>query len=545
MMSSDRTAQLELWREIVSNRNEETRPVTQHATFIRKRFDELDSKGFIWSKESILGIFLQLGLSQRPHEPLPPANEVLELRVHHGIGIPSNEAQESARNEDSRPTTRPVGLMDLPFEVFGMILETLDSIATLEAEEICNQKRLNMVTITGTGARQPYTTYLHENSPILNSIQTFSLTSREIYRRCRPWLWRNLQFPTALPAPIDLWTNNLLLKHGFQVRSLSLHLSENCSKPSGELGHDPFYDNLIPYPMRDLEYVSPNNARDLIARCPNLSTLKFDSLHEEDGDDAGGMENFLSDLVPLISSLKQLQHLHIMNFNLELWKDFPSKVVGSLPLLQTFIIQSPTTSEDQQQIGEGSFGYRLSKLKYLSWLDVRFNSNVDESWCLYDWPKTITQLAIGDCGLTPSSAHRVIQHIAPYVTKLELDFFLDRDLYASWNPESHFSLPFLTDLNITTQRIHLLVSFRYCKSLSRLCWTCWKLGDLKTLMKLILEGTWPQLKKLEVEVFVDAEVEPPPRKQEMDDQIASLEKCCEQLNVKAIISQHWINPASP
>jgi len=80
MIFSNHTAQLDLWREIVSQRNKETVPVTQYPDFIRKRFDELDSKGFIWSKESIFDIFLQLGQSGHPLGPLPPKNEIRQTR---------------------------------------------------------------------------------------------------------------------------------------------------------------------------------------------------------------------------------------------------------------------------------------------------------------------------------------------------------------------------------------------------------------------------------------------------------------------------------
>lgn len=53
------------------------------------------------------------------------------------------------QSEELRHTARPLGLMDLPAEVFDKILETLDCIARLEAPEIRNEKSKGMVTITG------------------------------------------------------------------------------------------------------------------------------------------------------------------------------------------------------------------------------------------------------------------------------------------------------------------------------------------------------------------------------------------------------------
>ncbi|EGG11805.1 uncharacterized protein MELLADRAFT_102154 [Melampsora larici-populina 98AG31] len=218
MASSCCKAQLSLWHEIISKCNEKTTPEDQHVKFIQKRFDELDSKGFTWSKESILDIFLQLGLSESPDVTSSSVNDLPESRVGQENEISFDVLTEVIQNVELEHKSRPMGLLDLPIEVFHKVLEQLNCMAGLEDGQNYMKKHLAKVIITGPGDRKPYTTYLHQNSPILNSIQAFSLTSREIYNRCEPWLWRKLSFPTALPAPIDLWTKDILLRRGSHTK---------------------------------------------------------------------------------------------------------------------------------------------------------------------------------------------------------------------------------------------------------------------------------------------------------------------------------------
>lgn len=190
MQSSSRTAQLGLWREIVSKRHEETQPVNRHLEFIRERFEDLETQGFIWSKESILGIFLQFGLPQSTYGTFSSVNKTLESRARQGFEISSNEVEEVIQNEALKDKSRPLGLLDLPIDIFHIILEKLDYMAKLEARSIQSRKQRRRVKVSPPGDDGPYFTYLNHRSPILNSIQSFSLTSREIYQLCRPWLWR-------------------------------------------------------------------------------------------------------------------------------------------------------------------------------------------------------------------------------------------------------------------------------------------------------------------------------------------------------------------
>ncbi|EGF98108.1 uncharacterized protein MELLADRAFT_113850 [Melampsora larici-populina 98AG31] len=160
MLASSRAAQLRLWRKIALKHHEETQP------------------------DSILAIFLQLGLSESANGPFSLVNKLLESCVPQGFVVPSDEVIEVIQDEESRHKSHPVGLMDLPLEVFDKIIEQLDCMATVQGWDIADEKRENRMLMSGPGDREPYFTYFYNHPPILNSFQTFALTSCEIYECC-------------------------------------------------------------------------------------------------------------------------------------------------------------------------------------------------------------------------------------------------------------------------------------------------------------------------------------------------------------------------
>ncbi|EGG04987.1 uncharacterized protein MELLADRAFT_108016 [Melampsora larici-populina 98AG31] len=534
MSSSGRTVQLGLWREIVSKRHDETQPVNNHLNFIQDRFQELESQGFVWSKESTLGIFLQLGLSEAAHGSFSSVTKILESRVHdQRSGFSSDEVKQVIQSEELRHKSRPLGLMDLPTEVFENILETLDCMARLEAKSIQSRKRKRRVKVSIPGDHEPYFTYSNHRSPILNSFQAFSLTSRGIYQLCRPWLWRRLEFPTSLPGSMDLWTKDILLRQGTCVRSLKLTLSINCSKSPNDFEDYPsLYDNLTtdPEDASQIEFLSPKNIKSLIKRCPNLSTLEIRFEHYDDINDFDGTENFLINLIPLLSSLKHLRHFSLEDRNDEqmYMYRFPSKLLSGLPLLESLTLDG--SYGHSQRIDKDSFGFKLSKLKFLSRLDlVGFSDDIYVDWCLYDWPRTLTDLSICYSSFSSSSlGHQTIHHIAPHLTKLRLDSS-DHD---SWE---NFSLPFLNDLKLSTKKPDSLESFQDCVSIRRLHWSYGTLEHCQTLNRILSQSPWPQLTTLVVVPYFWVRYEPNGKHRDIEEQLVSLEKYCQQANLNLFI----------
>lgn len=359
--------------------------------------------------------------------------------------------------------------------------------------------------------------------------------------------FQKLEFPSSLPAPMDLWTEDILLRQGSHVQSLSLTLSPNCSKPPGEFDeYPPFYDNLICKEFRDdlEERISPENVRALINRCPQLSTLNILYECPEDDEDEGGTEAFLIDLIPLLSTLKHLRHFSLEDvYDAMIMNEFPVKLVCGLPLLESFTWRGHS---DQGKLGDDSFGLNLSKLKFLSRLHLSGVSNIDESWCLYDWPNTITDLAFRDCvKLSPSLAHKIIHRIAPCVTKLQLRSFViagDESwaIDSNWYPRLRFSLPFLADLDLCTRSVKSLDSFRDCNAIICIRWAVWSSDHCRSLNKIVFQNTWSQLKKVVSDRqiwhnFPNRDLQP----EVVEDILISLEKHCAKANIKAIIHRPY------
>lgn len=187
--------------------------------------------------------------------------------------------------------------------------------------------------------------------------------------------------------------------------------------------------------------------------------------------------------------------------------DFPAKVVGSLPLLKSLAICVPTSSGDPQKVDDASLGFNLSKLQYLSRLELFSNEDIDEKWCLHDWPRTITYLEFCRCRqLSFSSALRIIHHISPYLTTLKLKFTNEQDddgfeIDSTWDPLSHLGFPFLTTLELSTREPCSLLSFRECKTLLNLEWHCTTLKHCRSLEGILWKATWPHLKELNACIY--------------------------------------------
>lgn len=336
---------------------------------------------------------------------------------------------------------------------------------------------------------------------------------------------------------MDLWTKDILLRQGSYVKSLTLELSKNCSKSHGEFAYyPPLYDNLTTAweqweGASQLEPISPKNIRALIKQCPNLSTLDIRFKYYDDMNDFDGTEDFLIALIPLLSGLKHLRHFTLEDRNEEhmYMYRFPSKLISGLPLLESLALSG--SYGDSPKLGEDSFGFKLSKLKFLSRLDlVGFYDDIYKDWCLYDWPRTITDISIScSSTLTPSLSHQIIHHIAPHLTKLKLESY-DHD---TWEK---FSLPLLNDLELSSENTNALDSFQDCFSIKSLHWSYGKLEHCRPLNSILSQSPWPQITKLViVPDFYVRVYDPDGEHREIEEHIVSLENYCKRANIKLFI----------
>lgn len=246
----------------------------------------------------------------------------------------------------------------------------------------------------------------------------------------------------------------------------------------------------------------------------------------------------------MLSSLKFLQDLTFEDTNDNLvTNEFPSDLVRCLPLLKSLTWRGFTPWTIEQHCGS-LFGFELSKLSFLSQLHLIGFDDIKENWCHYSWPRTITDLSICGChNLLPSSAHTIIHHIAPYLTKLRLDFSNwegdeSWEINDNWNSSIQFSLPYLIELELLTRNVRFLESFQECESLGYLKWTYITLNHCRCLNRMVMNATWPQLRKLDVFGRYDDlalhTLDPP--SQALKDQLALLKKYCDNVNIKANIT---------
>ncbi|EGG08434.1 uncharacterized protein MELLADRAFT_104805 [Melampsora larici-populina 98AG31] len=417
--------------------------------------------------------------------------------------------------------------------------------AKLEAEAIYEKKYSRRVVIPGSGDRKSYKIYIpRENSPILNSLQSFSLTSPRIYRQCQPWLWRKLQFPTSLPAQMSLWTEHILPRQGTHVHSLSVGFSPmRGGSPYNEYTeNDPFYDNrTLDFAYDRKELISAKNAKLLIERCPNISALTILCGYVD--NDLGRTESSLLDVVSMLSSLQQFRHLKVIagGFQIKLMNEFALKAVSSLPLLETLMCGGAKAPGNQQKLGYGSFGLSLSKLKSLSRLHLYQFEDMNDKWRLFNWPKTLTHLTLQQCGaLLPSSVCQIIPHIAPHLTYLELDLAYEKfddawHVDQSWDPQSSLILPFLTNLKLSTRNAFLLLNFRDCKSLRYLQWTYRTLTHCQSLNEILFKAYWPHLGKIDIAPCFYLHPLHEFGSTAYEDQLATLEKNCKQASIEVTI----------
>ncbi|KAG0143986.1 hypothetical protein CROQUDRAFT_47978 [Cronartium quercuum f. sp. fusiforme G11] len=533
MQSSSQNTPLSVWNTMVNQRYDPNKPIQEYLSSIQTCIKRLDSCGFNWKKEAIISMILQIGLSTEP--------------------LACSALMKNLRAMCNRSFNSRLKLWDLPAEIIDRIIQYLYFISLQEAKTIKEQRVNRLLRATGGGDRLYHHLCLHREVPILNSLQTFAVVNKEFYERCRPWLWKRISFPTAMPAPIVIWMD-LLPKHGALVRSLSAELSDTSTKPFGEPLRNSFcYDNTdvqvkighVQSTGSNFRYIrqglSPQSVVYLLTQCPNLHTfeLTFDApVQAKPYSDY--LHACLLQMVPLISHLTQLRALTLINTQKPICLDkFLLDILAQLPLLDSFTCARLTMSNE----GAQSLGRYLSQMNYLTKLSLYHVSAVNESWCLYNWPMRLDSLELhATSELVPSVAHRIIQHIAPNLSSLDLDFcdwfasesssdLNDEEEYdPDWTEQHRFSLPALTELFFEAWPLDLLPNFQECKNLRQLLYSYTALEDCCSLQKLVCSATWPQLQLIDLYNNLDWTVHQPDGP-EIERHLDLLRKYCTSKNI--------------
>lgn len=172
MQCSDQALLLATWNTMISQRYNSNDSVERYILTIQDCVKTLDSCGFSWKKEAIIGMIIRIGLA---NEPLVYQDLVKKFQ-----DVCHQQQQQQHRRFHSR-----LSLWDLPVEIIDRIIEFLHLISLREANAIKQQKFNRLLRAVEDGDMD-----LPPELPILNSLQTFAVVNKAFYERCRPWLWK-------------------------------------------------------------------------------------------------------------------------------------------------------------------------------------------------------------------------------------------------------------------------------------------------------------------------------------------------------------------
>ncbi|KAG0143528.1 hypothetical protein CROQUDRAFT_48716, partial [Cronartium quercuum f. sp. fusiforme G11] len=417
------------------------------------------------------------------------------------------------KSQETIPMARSVCFSDLPPEVLIDIIHAVRSLPGIHWDHVSRQRmRDKCVKITDPESEKVYEIYPDDGLPILNTLQALAVVSRNLYQVSRPILWKHLAFPSFVPGPMDIWTKSILPRNGHLVQTLAIPISNNCDtlaeELSPELWHKLIYENAAPELVQERfrnyathEYLSAYSVYRLLSECFNIHTLTIQFRTREDGNPPRNLQRFLVRLIPLISDLKSLRHL-IINYHGSpvVMNEFLIQTLRQLPLLRSFACGALQTSRG---LAHKLFGYHCSQLRHLSQLKLTRLAHIDESWCLYNWPSNLTELALGlarDTQLQMELVCRFINHVGSNLTKLQLDL---NGPHHNLDPEKVcFDLPMLTNLSLSCEDPVSLVCFQEFKTLQTLehCyldWTQWYI-----INDLICNLTWPCLQSISISSWI-------------------------------------------
>lgn len=93
------TTQLEIWKEINAIKLDDQDSADQYIDQIKERFDQLDRINFKWTRDSIISLTLQFGLSKSRYSSnllTSPTNHPIKTN----IGISTHEVENMIRRTD-------------------------------------------------------------------------------------------------------------------------------------------------------------------------------------------------------------------------------------------------------------------------------------------------------------------------------------------------------------------------------------------------------------------------------------------------------------
>lgn len=200
---------MEAWRDIAQTRHSISQPAAGHLSFIRAQVETLDCPGFRWTKDSIHGDLLQIGLPSDPAYSYKNVSPILMECLRSNPSCPPSAAEieqiilaeekrmKAPKLEDvADPITlvapaAGLGFSRLPQDVLDKIIVYVRELSKSESDAIHTQKWLHLSEGTASaGFVLPHWIYAPNDTPILNSFQSLASVNRTLHNLCRPWLWK-------------------------------------------------------------------------------------------------------------------------------------------------------------------------------------------------------------------------------------------------------------------------------------------------------------------------------------------------------------------
>lgn len=358
----------------------------------------------------------------------------------------------------------------------------------------------------------------HYEAPLLTTFQNLAVVNRKFHRLCVPKLWQHIRFPSALPAPMSLWTEDILLRHGHLVQSLEFKW-DSCRVSDTERGN---YDNIVPKDTSDSRGLPTDverrhrqgiglmNVKKIFKTCPLLESVSIDVAFASSEHAEWGPCPTMG-LAAAFCLVPQLQHLRLIDYSMEGTPgEFVINLLQNLPSLVSLRLHGfhfrPKLAIEE------SLGWSLSRHQKLRRLSLSGLDCEDGTWTLKSWARQLETLELDSCsGLSPSVLHGILSGSAPFLTGLK---FLLEPSPDEPRVTVRFDLPALKKLYIFHRGdpgIHLLLSFEDCKSIEDLEYRCPEEDDeWNTMEHYLSRHTWPELSvlKLHTPIFETIDMEP-------------------------------------
>lgn len=396
---------------------------------------------------------------------------------------------------------------DFPEEILDNIVNMVHH-QSLDEHESINKRKMERISRTPKEGLS-YEVYLgHGGPPVLTTFQNLAVVNRKFYRLCRPKLWQKIVFPTSAPAPLSLWTDDLLLKHSHSVKSAQfeledLHVPWDRSRFSET--ERSLYDNTSPLPAHFPRYsIGLMSITKIFKLCPSIESvsLSLPGFLPPSQDVSEWLFRVAMPLKLALQLLPQLQHFTFTN-------NRPRDISGNLLIDIIKILPSLISLElshlefPQKEKEEDSFGWNLAQLQQLRKLSLQSILCKDQTWTLKSWVSRLETFDLIFCeGMTPSTAHELLSGNTPFLTRLGIDL---GDFRGRSDINVRFDIPALQNLHVENyESPDLLVHFENCKGIERLQYSGSLFKEHRDSMKnLLSRRAWPKLSLLDIRFSYD------------------------------------------